>query len=100
MMSVIFTDDGQDGRFITPTVRNLLTQQEKYEAAIANLCECLKVEKVYVKLASSNNRYYKPDFSGAYYQTGASTLALLSEELCRQMKKSIQIDTSPDGKYK
>jgi len=99
-MRVIFADDGNDGRFITPTVRNFLTQQEKYEAAIANLCECLGVGKVYVKSASSGNRYYKPDFSGAYYQTGASTLTLLSEELCRRMKKNIQIDTSPDGLYK
>lgn len=94
---VNFIRDAEHGKFITPTTRNNLDTQSKYEAAIANLCSCIGVTEVFVNNANDGNRYYKPNFTGAYFQTGASTLVLLSEELCRVLGKQIAIDTSPNG---
>lgn len=100
MAKVKFVHDDEPGRFVTPTTRNHLSIQQKYEAAIANLCACLEIKTIIIKVGNDNNRYYKPEHSGFYFQTGASTITLLSEELCRTLDRKIQIDTSSGNGYK
>jgi len=79
-MTVKIVNGPEKGSFTTTTARTGISQHQKLETTMINLCKCLGITKIFRISSSRNSKFYKPD--GPYtYQSASNIILELSDEI-------------------
>lgn len=76
-MEVEIVKGSETGSFVTTTARTKISQSEKLELTMKNLCSALGIKRIFWKISSRDAKFYKPE--GPYaYQSASNTILQLS----------------------